>query len=381
MTIVKNNFYQPSVTIEEFIQLHFSDVSISLYPNKLIMYENLLINEIASNFKINKLILKFIINNLNIDILNNSRITNQENYYLYFTIINTWYSSQTIKFSNKSLNYIKNFLSKKTLSIYRYDYEAASYYKHNQYFFFVQNYLSFHLCKINEFIHFINRNMNKIININKKLNKTINYISYLNQSDNKKIIDEFLCKRINSYEMNKIIIKYGPEIKELELPYNESIGKIFSRFDFKTIVYNIHGIKNNQNFIKDNTIRFIDYLSKFSKMEIKYVEQNNKILDLITDKKYDLIKIEEIIKDFKSIVNRIISNYYDINLYSHRQKIINDNFHHIRNLYHEINNICTSDSFPIINNLVMNKEKYINKQIVDFILQVATTPTHELIYI
>jgi hypothetical protein len=237
------------------------------------------------------------------------------------------------------------------------------------------------LYKINEFIYFINRNINKIININKKLNKTMNYISYLNQTDNKKIIDEFLSKKVNTYGLNKIIIKFAPEIKELELSYSESIGKIFSRFDFKNIVYNIYGVKNSQSFIKDNTIRFIDYLSKFSKMEIKYIEQNNKMLDLIADKKYDLIKIEEIIKDFKSILNKIICNNYDINLYSHRQKIINDNFHHIRNLYNEINNICTSDSFPIINNLIMNKEKNRNKQIVDFLLQVATTPTHELIYI
>ena len=55
-----NNYYKPSVTIEEFTQMYFSDIAISLYPNKLITYENLLINEIASNFKINKLIIKFI---------------------------------------------------------------------------------------------------------------------------------------------------------------------------------------------------------------------------------------------------------------------------------------------------------------------------------
>jgi len=72
---------------------------------------------------------------------------------------------------------------------------------------------------------------------------------------------------------------------------------------------------------------------------------------------------------------------YDLNLYSHRQKIINDNFHYIRNLYNEISNICSSDTFQIINNLLISDEKYRVNNVISFLLKIATTDTHKLIYL
>jgi hypothetical protein len=313
------------------------------------------------------------------DILNRHNITTQFNYYLRFITINTWYSTQTIKFDNKTLQHIHNFLSKRSQTSLRYDYESLPSSKNNQYFIFIHNYLNYHIFKIKEFIYCVNRYINNIININKKLNKIVNYISYLNQSENQNIIKNFLRKRITSYEANKIIIKFSPEIKDLDLKYNEAIGIIFSRFDFKSIIYKLYGDNYGFKFIKNDTIRFIDYLLKFNKIDIKILEENNKIINLCIEKNYNLIRIEEIIQEFKNIMDKII--IYDLNLYSHRQKIINDNFHYIRNLYNEISNICASDTYQIINNLIISEEKHRINNVISFLLQIATTDTHKLIYL
>lgn len=377
--ITTNKFYKPSIFIEEFIQLHFSNIHISLYPSKLINYEKFLINDISKFLKINNKIIRNIYNNLSMDIFNGHYITNELNYYLTFTTINTWYSPQTIKFSNKTLQYINNFLSKRTLSSFRYDYESSPSSKNNQYFIFIHTYLNYHIFKIKELIHCINRNINKIININKKLNKTVNYISYLNQSENLNTINNFLRKRISSYEANNVIIKFFPEIKELDLQYNEAMGIIFSRFDYKNIIYNLYGDKYGLKFIKNDSIRFIDYLLRLNKIDIKILEEKNKIINLCTSKDYNFKRIEEIVQEFKNIMDKM-SNY-DLNLYSHRQKIINDNFHYIRNLYNEISNICSSDTIQIINTLLISDEKYRINNVISFLLKIANTDTHKLIYL
>jgi hypothetical protein len=375
------NFYKPSISLEEYTQMYFSNNFISLNPSKLQKYEKFLINEISSYYKINILIIKKINNNLTIDILNKHNITHQKNHYLSYEFLNTWYSTQTIKFSNKSLYYINKFLSINSLSQYKFDYESLHYSINNEYFNFVHNYIYFFIFKINELIDFVNKHSHKLININKKLNKYINYIAYLNQSDNKKIIDNFLRKKIDSHESNKIIIKFTSEIKELELQYRETIGKIFSNFDYKNIIYNLNGERYERSFIKNDVIRFIVYLSKFTKLELKNLEGKNSIYDLIKNKNYDLLKIEEIIKEFQNIAIDILNKNYNLRLYSHRQKIINVDFHYLRNLYNEIKNISSFDAYKIINNLAISKELIFNKNIISFLLKIATTETPNLIYL
>jgi len=378
---IDDYYYKPSIKIEDFTQLHFSNIYISLNPSKLIKYEKFLINEISKHFKINHQIIKIIYNNCNIDILNKHNITKQYNYYLTYTILNTRYSSQTIKFSNKTLEHIFEFLSNTKISCYQYDNNSYSNSKNNQYFIFIWHYLKFYLFQINNFIQCINIYSNKIININRKLNQTVNYISFLNQSENKKIINNFLRKKVNTYEINNIIIKFFLEIKELDLEYYETIGFIFTRYDYKNIIYNLYGDRFGIHFIKNNTIKFIDYLLKFNKIDIKYLAETNKIIQLIREKDYDFKKIEEIIAEFKIIMDKIIDNYYDLSLYSHRQKIINDHFHYARNLYNQINKICFDNTIDIIYNLLEATEKYRNKEMIDFILKIATTETYDLIYL
>jgi hypothetical protein len=70
-----------------------------------------------------------------------------------------------------------------------------------------------------------------------------------------------------------------------------------------------------------------------------------------------------------------------MSFYSHRQKIINENFHFMRTMYNELFALCGNKTNEIYTKLLVDKHLGIGNKILIFLKKVSTTKTEDLIHL
>ena len=270
--------FKPSVSCEEYSGLKLNTTNIVVIPSKFKEYTQKLNEEISSYFKLNKRLIETIEKKIFLDTLNKKNdgtfyFQNLENnYYLTFFYYKSWYSMDTVNFSNSTQKAIKHFFKRCELTQLNFQ---KSYYpdtkinNNNQYFIFVHAILNFYLFKNKELIEFVERNLNKLNKINNLINKFVNFVSFLKQSNNKIEIKKYNSNQLLSNEANKIFLNYYKDIKELRFPYELKIGNIFNNHDFKETILSIYN-ENNKSFINNDFLRFIFNISKYSDGDYNY---------------------------------------------------------------------------------------------------------------
>lgn len=380
--------FKPSISCEEYSELKLNSTNIVVIPSKFREYTQKLNEEISSHFKLNKRLIQIIEKKIFLDTLNKKNdgtfyFQNQENNYLSFFYYNSWYSADTVNFSNSTQNHIKKFFKRAEstqLNFQQSYYPDAKIKNNNQYFIFIHGILNFYLFKNKVLIEFVKRNLNKLNKINNLINKFVNFVSFLKQSNNKIEIKKYNSNQLQNNEANKIFLNYYKEIKELRFTYELKIGNIINYHDFKEAILSIYN-ENNKTFIKNDFLRFIFHISKFSDGDYNYIENSVKTIENINERKLDINKIEQIISQIEIKKDYVIDRQYDLSFYSHRQKIINDNFHHLRNLYNELKDIVGDKIDDVINHLLLNKFIGLNREIIDFLIKIAKTETKDLIHL
>jgi hypothetical protein len=336
--------FKPSISCEEYSELKFNTTNIVIIPNKFKEYTQKLNEEISSYFKLNKRLIETIEKKIFLDTLNKKNdgtfyFQNQKNNYLSFFYYNSWYSANTVNFSNSTQNHIKHFFKSREstqLNFQQCYYQDIN--NNNQYFIFIHSILNFYLFKNKELIEFVKRNINKLNKINNLINKFVNFVSFLKQSNNRIEIKKYNSNQLQINEANKVFLTYYKEIKELKFPYELKIGNMINYHDFKDAILAIYN-ENNKTFIRNDFLRFIFHITKFSDGDYNYIENSVKTIENINERKLDINKIEQIISQFEIKKDYVIDRQYDLSFYSHRQKIINDDIHHLQNLYNELKDI------------------------------------------
>jgi len=367
---------EPSISLETFSLLKMSNDYISVIPSKIPDYNIFLINEISSKFKINKTIIETINKNLFSECIN-KKIFGKQSYFLGF--ITHPKLKNYRKFSHITNNYVKEFFKINSLTSYYYDFNFDKLHN-NDYFEFIYYIISVYSQKNKDLVDFVNRNINKLIKLNTKLNKYVNYVSFLNQSEISLEINNYLNNKLTILESDKIITKYYSEIKDLDYTFDESIGKIINKYHFMNIIKNIYGEYGSNHFIKNNSLRFIFNILNMPQGEYNFIKNKLDIFNYIIEKKIDLVKIENIMDNYEKIMNHILL-HFNMSFYSHRQKIINENFHFMRTMYNELFALCGNKTNEIYTKLLVDKHLGIGNKILIFLKKVSTTKTEDLIHL
>ena len=377
------NLYNPDTNLEKFINYtilpttsYHGYINYSFVPLKLKQFNDKIVSELASYYKIHINIIKVINHNLMIDILNSKNIITDLIQRLSdnkFFGLHINYEKNYRIFNNKMNQYINNFLNNKDF------YEVRFYQTYDEYNAFVDFIFSFYKYKCYILIDLVNFNSNKIISINNKVNKILNFVSFLKQKKNTKVVTDFVYRRINEYEQNKIILQYYDELKELELYSEDIIDNIFLRHDLRQVTFNILGNKFKINqYNKNDYLSFIYKILNFSKTEITSIKREIATVDLIKNKVVDINFIFDIIYKINSVESEINYLNYNIRLYVHRQKIIQDYSKYLKTLYNSfVEKVGNELSDDIFHNLIINK-KY-NSNVMRFIYSVIKTRTEDLI--
>ena len=173
------NLYNPDTNLEKFINYtilpttsYHGFINYSFVPLKLKQFNDKIVSELASYYKININIIKVINHNLMIDILNSKNLITDLIHSLsgnkYIGLNINYQKNYRIFNSNMNQN-INNFLNKKDF------YEVRFYQTYNEYIEFVDFIFSYYKYKCNILIDLVNFNSNKIISINNKVNKILNF--------------------------------------------------------------------------------------------------------------------------------------------------------------------------------------------------------------
>jgi len=373
---------EPSVSLETFSFLKMSNDYISVIPSKIIDYNIFLINEISSKLKINKKIIETINKNLFSECIN-KKIFGKESYFLGF--INHPKLKNYKQFSDITNRYVKQFFKINCLISYHYDFNSFDLTNdrlhNNDYFEFIYYIISVYIQKNIDLVDFVNKKINQLMKLNTKLNKYVNYVSFLNQSEESLEVNNYLNKKLSILESDRIIMKYYPEIKELDYTFEESIGKIINKYHFNNIIKNIYGEYGSNDFIKNNSLRFIFNILNMPQGEYNFIKNKLEMIDYIIEKKIDLSKIENILENYEKIMDHILDHHFNISFYAHRQKIINENFHFMRTMYNELFALCGNKTNEIFTKLLVDKHLGISNKILIFLKKVSTTKTEDLIHL
>jgi len=375
--MISNNNYKPDINFDKFVQykdfpFNYGYPKYLCIPSQFKKFNDKIIIEIASYYKINIKIIELIDNNLTTHILNSRNqitkcINNLSNNRFFGFYINP--ETKIRNFDKEMLNDIKNLLNINIL------YQIDFYHLNDEYSFFVDFILLFYRHKCARLIELVNTNINKIISINNKVNKIINFVSFLKEKKNQKIVDDFVFRRVDEYNQNKIILQFYDEVKDLEIEQNEVINNIFTRHDLRVVTFNILG--NNYKkfgYNKNYYLSFIYKLLNISKSQFniikKEVETINKLEN--TNIIYDIIyKINEI----ESEINYL---NYDVKLYVHRQRIINDYSKYLKTLHaNMIEKIGITLTNEVVNNLIIAK-KY-KQDVIRFLYIIIHTRSEDFI--
>jgi hypothetical protein len=114
--------------------------------------------------------------------------------------------------------------------------------------------------------------------------------------------------------------------------------------------------------------------------EYNFIKNKLDIFNYIIEKKIDLVKIENIMDNYEKIMNHILL-HFNMSFYSHRQKIINENFHFMRTMYNELFALCGNKTNEIYTKLLVDKHLGIGNKILIFLKKVSTTKTEDLIHL
>jgi len=362
-----NTVYTPDNTMENFINYSIlPNGNYSLVPFKIKEYNNKIINELANYYKININIIKLINHNLMINILNSKNLISDSidklngNRYIGLYVN---YEKNYRTFDNRMNKDINDFLNKKEF-----------HQNFDDYSIFVDFIFRYYKYKYTCLIVLINFHFKKIISINNKVNKILNFVSFLKQKKNRKIVTDFVYKRIDEYEQNKIILQYYDELRELELNKVDIINNIFSRHDLRQVTFLI--LKNQNN--KNDNLSFIYKILSFNKSEITNIKKEITTLDLIKNKLGDFNFIFDTINKINSIESEINYLNYNINLYVHRQKIVNNYSKYLKTLYNYIvEKVGYKLSDDIYYNLIINKKHKPN--VMKFLFSIIKTKSEDLI--
>ena len=375
--MISNNNYKPDINFDKFVQykdfpFNYGYPKYLCIPSQFKKFNDKIIIEIANYYKINLKIIELIDNNLTSHILNSrNQITNSinnlsNNRYFGFHIN---YDTKIRTFDKEMLNDIKNLLNINTL------YQIDFYQVNDEYSFFVDFIMLFYRHKCARLIELVNANIYKIISINNKVNKIINFVSFLKEKKNQKYVDDLVFRRVDEYNQNKIILQFYDEVKDLEIEPNEVINNIFTRHDLRVVTFNILGNKYKKfAYNKNYYLSFVYKLLNISKFQFnnikKEVETINKIenINIIYDIIYRINEIESEI------------NYlnYNVKLYVHRQRIINDYSKYLKTLHSNmIEKIGVTLTNEVVNNLIIAK-KY-KQDVIRFLYIIIHTRSEDFI--
>jgi hypothetical protein len=373
--------YTPDINFDRFMQYkdfpyNYGYPNYVFVPSQLKKYNNKIINEIASYYKINLKIIELIDNNLTIHILNSRNqvtkcIDNLSNNSYFGFYIN--YETNIRSFDKSMQTDIKNVLNINTL--YQIDF-----YKHNnEYSYFVDFILFFYRHKCARLIDLVNTNINKIISINNKVNKIINFVSFLKEKKNQKIVDDLVFRRIDEYNQNKIILQFYDEVKDLEIESNEVIYNIFTRHDLRVVTFNLLGNKYKRTgYNKNSYLSFVYKLLSISKVEFNNIKKEIDTIDSIKSKIENIKIIYDIINKINEIELEINYLNYNVKLYVHRQRIINDYSKYLKTLHTNlIENIGKSLTNEVIHNLIIAKKN--NQEVIRFLYTIIQTNSEDFI--
>lgn len=379
--MISNNNYKPDINFDKFVDykdfpFNYGYPKYQCIPSQFKKFNDKIIIEIASYYKINIKIIELIDNNLTTYILNSRNqitkcINNLSNNRYFGFYINP--ETKIRNFDKEMLNDIKNLLNINTL------YQIDFYHLNDEYSFFVDFIILFYRHKCARLIELVNININKIISINNKVNKIINFVSFLKEKKNQKIVDDLVFRRVDVYNQNKIILQFYDEVKDLEIEQNEVINNIFTKHDLRVVTFNLFGNKYRKfEYNKNNYLSFIYKLLNINKSQFNIIKKEVETIDSIISKIGNARIIYDIIYKINEIELEINYLNYNVKLYVHRQRIINDYSKYLKTLHFSlIEKIGTNLTNEVFHNLIIVK-KY-KQDVIRFLYTIIHTNSEDFI--
>jgi hypothetical protein len=376
-----NNNYKPDINFDKFVQykdfpFNYGYPKYLCIPSQFKKFNDKIIIEIASYYKINIKIIELIDNNLTTHILNSRNqitkcINNLSNNRFFGFYINP--ETKIRNFDKEMLNDIKNLLNINIL------YQIDFYHLNDEYSFFVDFILLFYRHKCARLIELVNTNINKIISINNKVNKIINFVSFLKEKKNQKIVDDLVFRRVDEYNQNKIILQFYDEVKDLEIEQNEVINNIFTKHDLRVVTFNLFGNRYKKfEYNKNNYLSFIYKLLNINKSQFNLIKKEVETIDSIISKIGNARIIYDIIYKINEIELEINYLNYNVKLYVHRQRIINDYSKYLKTLhFNMIEKIGPTLTNEVFHNLIIAK-KY-KQDVIRFLYTIIHTNSEDFI--
>ena len=374
--------YNQNITFEKFINYklinsNHKKLNYIFIPSQLQNYNEQLISNLANFYNVNRELIKFINNNLKIYILNSHNlITNVlnnilPNKYLEFSINS---NTNLSNFNITTTNYILHLLNDNKL----YQINLGYY---NEYFTFVNFILVFYKYNCERLIELVNYNKDIIISINSKINKILNCVSFL-QENNTKVVEDFVLKRVDEYQLNKIILEYYEKFKELEFSQKDKINYIFTKHDLRVITHNLLNNRYlNQKYKKNIYLSFIFKMLYINDLEFNNIKLEVATIDVLYNKTdVNVNIIYDIINKINTIESEITYLKYNIMFYAHRQQIIYDYGIYLKTLYSTLTEeIGKDNAYAIFKNLIIVKKS--NQYISKFMFTIINTSNENLIFL